>query len=558
MRKNFLIKDLIAMKKIVSKEIYSKLDYAKSIASVYPDKSMEICQEAYNLAKTNYLILEEGYALIGMSLSSRVKSDGSSMLDYSYRALTIFKDKEHIPGQIKALNLIGIAYFYSSMYEESLKCFLKVTDLLERNRDDFLLSSVLNNIGEIYRESEIYDKAMEYYEKAVDIVVANNYSLNHAAILGNIGEIHFDKREFEIALEVYNKSHNILSDTNDMVNLGDIENRIGKVYFAIGDFEKAEEYYLKSYERLEDISNKYYVIDVLINIAKLYIGSRSRKVLYFYEKAIEFAEKVGSKKKLCQVYKLISEYHEDEGDYKNALELYKKYSNVNKEIMSSSLRTKLEILNIEFRNIKDTDEFEQIRNRLEKEITRQKKEIEKIKLANEILEKKAYEDELTGISNRRSINIYLKKFIEEISSKEHSIVLFMMDIDNFKKYNDYWGHAEGDICLKKIAECIRKIQISRSDSFGRYGGEEFVYISTSINYEDASKLGNLIRTEVEEVGLYYMDGEEKRPVTISVGGVIGIRSDFKSISNIMEIADKELYRAKDMGKNITILKDIRA
>lgn len=545
------------MKKILSDEINNKLNYAKSIVSANPDKSMEICKEAYDLAKTNSLILEEGYALIGLALASRIKSDSSRMIDYSYRALAIFEDNNHITGQIKALNLIGIGYFYSSIYEESLKYLLKASELLELERDDYLLTSVLNNIGEIYRESEIYDEAIKYYDKAVQITV-DKYPLSHAAILGNIGDIHFQQNEFDMALEVFSKSYSILMDGADMVSLGEIENKIGKVYYAIGDFEKAEEYYFISYKRLEDISNKYYVIDVLINIAQLYIESRSEKTLYFYEKVVEVAEMLGAKRKLCQVYKLISDYYENKEDYKNAIKFYKKHSNVNEEIMSSNIRTKLEILNIEFKNVQSVDKFEQINNRLEKEITRQRKEIEKIKQANKVLEKKAHEDELTGISNRRSINIYLNKIIAEISSEEDSIVLFMIDIDDFKKYNDYWGHSEGDVCLKKIAECIRRIQNSRSDSFGRYGGEEFVYISIALDYDDALKLGDLLRTEVEDMGLYYMDGEEKKPVTISVGGVMGMKSNFKTIADIMENADRELYRVKGMGKNMTILKEMKS
>lgn len=545
------------MNKTISEEIYNKLHHAETIASVNPDKSLEISEEAYALAKANNLALEEGYALIGMALACRVKSDRSSMLDYSFRALSIFEAKEHIAGQVKALNLIGIAYFYSSIYEEALRYFLKVEDLLEFNKDEFLLSRVLNNIGEVYRESGIYDKAMEYYEKAIDIVAKNNFSLNHAAILSNMGKIYFDKGEFETALKVYNKSYDIIVDSKDMVNLGEIENRIGMVYFKIGDFKKAEEYYSRSFERLEDIHNKYYVIDVLINIAQLHLVKESRKTLNFYEKAMEFADAVEAKRKLCQIYRLISEYYENQGDYINALKYYKNYYNLNEQVMSSNLSNKLEILNIELKNIQIIGEFEQIKIRLENEVAIQKNELEKIKLANKMLEKKAYEDELTGIPNRRSINTYLKKILDEMSLKEDQIVLFMIDIDNFKKYNDYWGHSQGDICLRKITDSIKKIQNSRDDIFGRYGGEEFVYISTYLSYGDALELGNLIRTEVERIGLYYIDKGEHKNVTISVGGAIGSSSDFKSIANIMEFADKELYRAKEMGRNMTFLRDIK-
>lgn len=539
------------MKMKISDEIYNKLDYAKSIVTIYPDESMEVSKEAYNIAKFNNLKIEEGYALVGMALSSRIKSDITSMLDYSYKALDIFQNEKNILGQIKALNLIGIAYFYSSIYEESLKSFLKVINLLELNNDDSLLANVLNNIGEIYRESEVYDMAMEYYEKAIDTSLKNNHKLTYAAILSNIGEVYFKKKEFDIALDTYNKSHEIFSCGNDTVNLGEVENKIGKVYYTMKDMDRAEEYYLKSYNRLKGIDNKYYIIDVLINLADLYKKTEPDKTLYYYGKAIEYTKDIGAKKKLFQVYKLLSKYYEDIGDYKSSLEFYKRYLSINEEIMNSSLRTKLEVLNIEFRNIHSKDKSEQLRSRLEEEIVRQNIKLEKIRNENAILEKKAYEDELTGIPNRRYINKNINKIIEDVSLDIQNIVLFMIDIDNFKKYNDCWGHSEGDICIKKITETIKKIQINKSDIFGRYGGEEFVYISTNLSYKEAFDLGNLLRIEVENIGLYYIDNEEKRSVTISVGGVIG--RNFGSISNIMELADVQLYKAKARGRNITLL-----
>lgn len=545
------------MHKLVSKEVYDKIENAKSIASLYPDESFIASNEAYILAKIYKLSLEEAYALIGMCLACRAKSDISGMLDYSYKALSIFKDENDIKGQSKALNLIGIAYFYSAMYEESMNCFLEIIELLESTKDDLLLSSVLNNIGEIYRESQMYDQAIDYYQKAIDIVIINNMTINHAALLSNIGGVHFMRNELYLALEAYRKSHNmLLIDGNDMVSLGEVENRIGMVYSAMEDTKNAKKYYFTSLRRLENINNKYYAIEVLINIAKLYIEKSQVKALDFYEKAMEFAKDIGSKKKISQVYKLISECYEMQGDYQNALEYFKLFFSFNEEVMSYNLGNKLEILNIELKNLQTAGKYDKLSIRLEMEIKRQKHELEKIKIENEMLEKKAYEDELTGIKNRRSINTYLKEILQgEYSSGEY-LVLFMIDIDKFKRYNDYWGHSEGDICIRAIADCIKKTQYKRGDIFGRYGGEEFVYIATSLGYDDALKLGNIIRTEVENLGLYYMYKGEKKMVTISVGGVIGMSSEFRSMSELMELADKELYSAKEMGRNLTILKRI--
>ncbi|MGB4438291.1 MAG: tetratricopeptide repeat protein, partial [Sedimentibacter sp.] len=194
------------MDDIISEEIYKILNEAKNISVTYPDRSYEMCMEAYNMSNKSNLKVEEGYALIGMSFSCRAKSEINKMLDYSYKALEIFEVTQEPLGKIKSLNLIGIAYFYSSMYGEALKYLLRVIDLLDEFKDYFLLSCVLNNIGEVFRESAKYDKALEYYNNSLEICIDNNFKLNMASIFSNIGEVYFLEKKYEDALEYYTKS----------------------------------------------------------------------------------------------------------------------------------------------------------------------------------------------------------------------------------------------------------------------------------------------------------------------------------------------------------------
>ncbi|MGB4438755.1 MAG: GGDEF domain-containing protein [Sedimentibacter sp.] len=346
-----------------------------------------------------------------------------------------------------------------------------------------------------------------------------------------------------------------------MVNLGEIENKLGKVYFVNENYIKAEEYFFCALNRLEKVNNKFYTIDVLVNIAKLQIENNSKDSFYYYGKAIQYAEEINAKKKLSEVCKTVSEYYEKIGNFRDALEYSKKHCRVNEEIMTSNLGNKLEILKIELGHFKEKNKFGKIKiinQRLEMEILNQRNELEKIKKSNEILEKKAFEDELTGIPNRRCIKFYLNNIWEKSLLDGDIIILFIIDIDNFKKYNDYWGHSKGDECLVKVANCMKNIQVKRKDFLGRYGGEEFIYCSKGINYDQALELGNLIRHEVEKIGLNYMIDDKKNMVTISLGGALGKASDFNSISNMVKIADKELYRAKGMGRNITLLNGNRA
>ena len=251
--------------------IYKKINKSKEISTSKPDYSKSLSQEAYKISKDNDLILEQGYSLISLAFSARAKSEIKDMLNYSFQALDIFEEKDEIDGKIKAMNLIGISYFYSSMYEKSLEYLLNVIDLLELGNDDFLLCCVLNNIGEVYRESREFEKALPFYHEAEEISRKNNYEIINASILGNIGDIYFSQGKFEKSLEILMDSYKILIKSNDMVSLGETENRIGKVYFNLNDENNANKFYYLALNRLENIENKYYLIDVYINLSLIHI-----------------------------------------------------------------------------------------------------------------------------------------------------------------------------------------------------------------------------------------------------------------------------------------------
>ena len=241
--------------------------------------------------------------------------------------------------------------------------------------------------------------------------------------------------------------------------------------------------------------------------------------------------------------------NEDYGNYREALEYFKLYCSYSEKHHNLALGDRLEILNVELKHTKDFVQLSHLKNRFEQELKLQKLEIEKINEVNRSLEKKASEDELTGILNRRAINKKLHEATELAEEERSSVTVFMLDIDNFKKYNDYWGHSEGDKCIVSIANCISAIAWPRKDTFGRYGGEEFVYISRSIDIEDAKTLGERIRREVESLGLYYVEDSKSIPTTISIGGVVASGYALSKVSRLLQEADSQLYTSKRGGKN---------
>ncbi len=153
-------------------------------------------------------------------------------------------------------------------------------------------------------------------------------------------------------------------------------------------------------------------------------------------------------------------------------------------------------------------------------------------------------DGLTGLANHGHFYKMLDLEIERARRYERSLSLAMIDIDNFKQYNDRNGHRAGDQALVAVARIIGD-RSRTHDIVARYGGEEFAIILPETTLDGAHALGEKLRTAVEGISL---DGEE--PLTISVG-VTSFGINITTASQLVDVADAELYRAKSLGRNRT-------
>ncbi len=165
------------------------------------------------------------------------------------------------------------------------------------------------------------------------------------------------------------------------------------------------------------------------------------------------------------------------------------------------------------------------------------------------IEEVAITDELTGVFVRRYV---LDRFFESLlrANKFNSPLSFLMiDVDNFKKINDSYGHLVGDAVLKEVANRI-KSTAREIDLVGRYGGEEFCVILLDTDKEGAKRAGERICKVVSEKPIIAYN--ETLNVTVSVG-VASFPEDGKDPYTIIEVADKALYEAKRSGKNRTVV-----
>lgn len=165
------------------------------------------------------------------------------------------------------------------------------------------------------------------------------------------------------------------------------------------------------------------------------------------------------------------------------------------------------------------------------------------------LEHLSMSDALTGIANRRALDIRLKHDIELSSRQKSSIAILLMDIDCFKLYNDNYGHIAGDQCLKDISKVICESLHRDSDFVARYGGEEFICVLPDTNSKGAQEIATHIIEKLKHSALPHKHSNVANYVTMSIGITNSIPDGVITAEAIISQADTALYVAKRSGKN---------
>lgn len=172
-----------------------------------------------------------------------------------------------------------------------------------------------------------------------------------------------------------------------------------------------------------------------------------------------------------------------------------------------------------------------------------------LKHARDVLQKQASIDPLTAIANRRQFDEFLLQKWRAMQRQANPLTIVMIDVDYFKRFNDYYGHAAGDECLKAVATAMQK-EVSRScDLLARYGGEEFVCIFPDTDQKGGNYLAESIRKAIEDLSIAHVKSTVSNVITVSLGVATVVPTAGQLLSNFMNSADHALYEAKEQGRN---------
>ena len=189
---------------------------------------------------------------------------------------------------------------------------------------------------------------------------------------------------------------------------------------------------------------------------------------------------------------------------------------------------------------------------LRQQASRLQDQIEEINLLQEQLQDQAIHDTLTGLYNRRMMEMMLAHQLTLCQQTKQTFSLVIIDIDEFKKINDEYGHQVGDTLLEEFGKCI--LASTRADDFScRYGGDEILMAFQKMSIKQAIRKADLIRQRLGEIVIHHED--RSISVTVSIG-IATSPIHGKTIEELIKKADEALYAAKEKGRNQVFLADV--
>lgn len=179
--------------------------------------------------------------------------------------------------------------------------------------------------------------------------------------------------------------------------------------------------------------------------------------------------------------------------------------------------------------------------------------VQQLEKEKNVAQHNAITDSLTGLYNRRYFDQILRTEFSRLMMPGKKLSLIMLDIDYFKKFNDIYGHLEGDSCLQLVATTLGNMVEGENGIVARFGGEEFIMVLPEMDENSAQELGEKSRKAIENLAIPHEKSKVSKQVTISAGVITIYPHELKSTDHALKLVDDALYLAKERGRNQCVI-----
>jgi diguanylate cyclase (GGDEF)-like protein len=465
---------------------------------------------------------------------------------------------------IDALAALGYLQYYRGETNESLVNLQRGHDLARAAGDEARQRKLLEAIAHVYADSKVaqYDRAIEYYLQLLPQFERAGDGEHVADTLYNLGSTFERKEDLASALEWYRRALAAEEKLGRAEEMAFVKRSIGATLGKMGRYAEGLAMLddsLRTYAAKNDRESamrvrqsRGIVYRRAGNLPAAIADLEATREWFAKENNTRFLEK--TEEELALAYASAGRWHDAYDARTRHAALQRELAEKLREEHTSRMRVQFDSERKESENralLRDNAAAASIRRLqtiilllgaaiivvlvyLMKRLSRDKRRMREM----------AMTDELTRLPNRRHLLAAAEEQLRHARTTHAPFALIAFDIDYFKRINDTWGHAAGDLVLQRVAHACRTA-LRPGDQIGRTGGEEFMVVLPSTDEASAVAVAERLRRAVETVGFHDIDPTLR--VTISLG--VAARTFEDSLAKLTGIADELLYRAKELGRN---------
>jgi diguanylate cyclase (GGDEF)-like protein len=553
-------------------QVLSKLYLESSQYKLGQAAASKGLQLAKHLTSPSILIADLSY-LRGFALESL--GDSESAIENYFNGLEVAEsldDKKYIADGL--INL-GAVYYLSEQYEQSMTMLNDALNIANELNNDELKGSVNSELGILYAYMYQPEKSLKFFQASYEHFKKIGMELYALNSLQNIAINHMEAGRYEQAIPLFEELVQSSEKLSNNEVLGGVYTRmaISHAMKKEPDTEVAYQYLIIAEQYIEGAQQHNAYLHFTVDKAYILEAmGRFDEALDSLRLAEKLLIKNSQTKNTFSHYNLMylqSEIYYKTERYQQAYEKQSEYltrlsndqQNVNMEKVEE-LRLSYESKQADLKN-KILEQEQSVQSMQLNDIIYHERNLQllaifvglvmlllawfllRMEQGKKHLVRVSQTDDLTGVVNRRRLIELGEKMFCKTQSEQQNFSVLMLDVDNFKAINDNLGHKTGDKVLKDIARLASET-MRKNDCFGRFGGEEFIYLLPETPIEDAYNIAERLRLNIQNhVWAYKVLGK----VTVSIGISSYKSENANSFTQLLKDADIMMYQAKNLGRN---------
>jgi diguanylate cyclase (GGDEF)-like protein len=462
------------------------------------------------------------------------------------QALEVARQAGDLRGVALVHNDLGLLYGNSGDLETALEHLLAGLRIL-REEGAPNLASLLNNIGNVYHELGDLRQALDFFRSAEEAFAEEGAWRGEAIAIGNLGRAHSALGHDADALTAYRRSLEIFQAHCDATYRPAAIARLASAHAALGSYAEAVRLFDVALAAMND-GHREFADEVLTAAGRFHLeqGDTDRAITLL-ESARSLLPPDEKTQRVYALHEALSRAYEQQGRLTEALRSFREFHRVRHGVAEAAATVRIQGLMLQFdvQRARQQEELFRLRN---VELAQANQELEglrqRLEAQNRELHRISIEDALTGLHNRRYLDLQLGIELHRAQRHRRPLCVAMCDIDHFKAVNDRFSHAVGDEVLRQLSRIFQE-SARASDIIVRFGGEEFLLVLPDTEVAGAVVLTERVRKRVAE-----HDWDAFAPglrVTLSIG--VAQLGESGDAGRLIAAADERLYAAKQAGRN---------